>query len=152
MKRQIEPATLEDVPQLAELLGELFAMEPDFKPDPDKQVRGLSQIIGRPETGCILVAREGKQILGMVNLLFTVSTAEGGLVVWLEDLIVRAEHRGGGLGTQLLERAIEFARARGCTRITLLTDGRNAGAKRFYERHGFKGSSMVPMRLHLKVD
>jgi GNAT superfamily N-acetyltransferase len=150
MKRQIETATLGDVPQLAELLGELFALEPDFKPDRSKQLRGLRSIIRSPKTGCILVAREGKQILGMVNLLFTVSTAEGGPAVLMEDLIVRAEHRGGGLGTKLLKHAIKFARTKGCTRITLLTSEQNAGAIRFYKRHGFKVSTMMPMRLHLR--
>jgi GNAT superfamily N-acetyltransferase len=152
MKRQIEPATLQDVPQLAELLGELFALEPYFTPDREKQSRGLRLIIERPERGCILVLREGPKILAMVNLLYTVSTAEGGPAILLEDFIVRAEHRGGGLGTQLLEHAVQLARGRGATRITLLTDGNNAGGIRFYQRHGFTLSSMVPMRLHLGVE
>lgn len=149
MKHKIEPATVEDIPQLADLLGELFALEPYFEPNRDKQLRGLKLIIEQPETGCILVLREGKTVLAMVNLLFTVSTAEGGPAVLMEDLIVRAENRAGGLGTQLLEHAVEFAKARGMTRITLLTDGNNAGAIRFYQRHGFRLSSMVPMRRHL---
>jgi ribosomal protein S18 acetylase RimI-like enzyme len=151
-KRKIEPATPGDVLQLAELLGELFALEPDFRPDRAKQLRGLRSIIKRPKTGCILVVREGKQILGMVNLLFTISTAEGGPAVLMEDLIVRAEHRGAGLGTKLMKHAIKFARAKGCTRITLLTSEHNAGAIRFYKRHGFKASTMVPMRLHLRAE
>jgi ribosomal protein S18 acetylase RimI-like enzyme len=150
MKHKIEPATEEDIPQLADLLGELFALEPYFKPDRAKQLIGLKLIIERPEVGCILVLREGKQVLGMVNLLYTVSTAEGGPAILMEDLIVRAEHRAGGLGTKLLEYAVQLAKDRGMTRITLLTDGNNAGAIRFYQRHGFRLSSMVPMRRHLQ--
>jgi ribosomal protein S18 acetylase RimI-like enzyme len=152
MKLQIEPATLDDLPQLADLLAELFALEPYFTPDRAKQLRGLRLIIERPEAGCILVVREGPKILGMVNLLYTVSTAEGGPAILMEDFIVRAERRGGGLGTQLLEHALQLARARGATRITLLTDGNNAGGIRFYQRHGFTLSSMVPMRLHLPAN
>lgn len=152
MKTTIEPATLDDVAQLADLLGELFALEPYFTPDRAKQLRGLRLIIEHPETGCILVMRDGPKILAMVNLLYTVSTAEGGPAILMEDFIVHAEHRGAGLGTQLLEHAVKLARARGMTRITLLTDGNNAGGIRFYQRHSFMLSSMVPMRLHLQDD
>ncbi len=150
MKPHIEPATLDDLPQLADLLGELFALEPYFTPDRAKQLRGLRLIIERPEAGCILVVRQGPKIFGMVNLLYTVSTVEGGPAILMEDFIVRAENRGQGLGTQLLEHVVQFARARGMTRITLLTDGNNAGGIRFYQRHDFTLSSMVPMRLHLQ--
>jgi ribosomal protein S18 acetylase RimI-like enzyme len=145
----IEPATLDDLPQLADLLAELFTAESDFQPDRTRQLRGLRQIIERPETGRILVAREGKEILGMVNLLFTISTAEGGAVGFLEDLIVRSPYRGQGLGPQLLQHAIKFAQTQGLSRITLLTDGDNDKAIRLYQKHGFKPSAMVPMRLHL---
>ena len=155
MKRKdhkIGPATVDEIPQLADLLGDLFALEPYFKPDRAKQLRALQLIIEKPETGFIMVLREGEQVLAMVNLLFTVSTAEGGPAVLMEDFIVRAEHRGTGLGSQLLEHAIQFAKDKGFTRITLLTDGNNAGGIHFYQKHGFSLSSMVPMRLHLTAE
>jgi ribosomal protein S18 acetylase RimI-like enzyme len=96
-----------------------------------------------------LVVREGREILGMVNLLFTISTAEGSPVVLMEDLIIHSKRRGKGLGSQLLEHAIKFAQGRGLSRITLLTEGANSKAIKFYQRHGFTSSTMVPMRLHL---
>ncbi len=142
----IEEARIEDLPQLAELLGELFAQEKDFAPDREKQLKGLRLIVERPEVGRILVAREGKDVVGMINLLFTISTAEGGPVVWSEDLIVKREYRGKGVGMALMEAAIQFARERGMSRITLLTDSDNEKAIRFYERHGFARSGMMPMR------
>jgi GNAT superfamily N-acetyltransferase len=145
----ISPATLDDLPQLADLLDELFRMEPDFKPDRAKQLSGLRAIIEQPAIGRILVARDGSEVLGMVNLLFTISTAEGGRVAVLEDLIVRAQARGSGLGSSLLRAAIDFARIEGLTRITVLTGGDNDGAQRLYRRFGFQPSPMVPMRLHL---
>ncbi|EEF62772.1 GCN5-related N-acetyltransferase [Pedosphaera parvula Ellin514] len=119
-------------------------------PDHERQVRALKQIIGQPELGCILVLREMDEILGMVNLLFTISTAEGGRVILLEDLIVRREHRGRGLGTMLMEACIAFAKENGISRITLLTDGDNAEAIRFYHKHGFQASPMRPLRLRVE--
>ncbi|MDB6110348.1 MAG: hypothetical protein JWR69_2098 [Pedosphaera sp.] len=147
--RYIEPATLDDLPQLADLLIELFTAESDFQPDRTKQLRGLRHIIEHPEIGRILVAREGSEIVGMVSLLFTISTAEGGPVALLEDMIVRSTHRGQGLGPRLLQHAIQCAQAQGLSRITLLTDGHNAKAIGLYAKHGFKPSGMLPMRLHL---
>ncbi|HYQ38837.1 MAG TPA: GNAT family N-acetyltransferase, partial [Pseudomonas sp.] len=38
------------------------------------------------------------------------------------------------------------AREVGCQRITLLTDADNAAAQRFYARHGFGPSPMIPLR------
>jgi ribosomal protein S18 acetylase RimI-like enzyme len=49
----------------------------------------------------------------------------------------------------LLKHAIDYARCHGVSRITLLTDRTNAGAKRFYQRHGFTESEMTALRLHL---
>jgi GNAT superfamily N-acetyltransferase len=145
----IEPATLNDVPQLAELLHLPFKQEADFKPDIEKQQRGLRLVIESANVGVILAAHDGDEVVGMVILLFTISTAEGGPVCWLEDMVVRPDRRGGGLGSCLLQSAIDYARSHGFTRIILLADKVNAGAIRFYGRQGFVESEMTAMRLAL---
>jgi GNAT superfamily N-acetyltransferase len=93
------------------------------------------------------VARGGREIVAMVNLLFAVSTAEGGWVVVLEDLVVRPGHRGKGTRSALQRHAIDFAGGNGFARITLLTDRANEAARRLYARHGYQLSAMVPMCL-----
>ena len=55
---QIVPATIEDLPQLAELLMDLFEMEGDFEPNYEKQEKGLRMIIEHPNRGRILVLRK----------------------------------------------------------------------------------------------
>lgn len=144
---RIEAATLEDLPQLVELLTALFEQEEDFVPDPRKQEHGLRMILEQPNRGRIFVLRTDHMAVGMCNLLFTISTAEGGLVVLLEDVIVHPQHRGQGYGGRLLEHTIEYARSKGFKRITLLTDRISAESQSFFQRHGFKFSSMIPMRL-----
>ncbi len=146
----IDLATSDDIPQLVELLSLLFTQEADFEPDRRKQANGLRLIIESDHVGVIFVAHEGADIVGMVSLLFTISTAEGGPVCWLEDMVVRPDRRGNGLGSRLLQHAIDYARTHGFNRITLLTDSINAGAIRFYARHGFVESEMTAMRLALK--
>lgn len=145
----IELARLSDLPQLAELLDLLFTQEADFQPDREKQLRGLRLILESPQAGVLFAARDGDEVIGMVSLLFTISTVEGGPACWLEDLIVRPDRRGSGLGSRLLRHLIDYARAHGFTRVALLTDKLNTGGIRFYRRHGFVPSEMTPMRLAL---
>lgn len=145
----VRPATAADVAPLCALLALLFTQEADFTPNADKQARGLRLIIEQPEIGQIYCATDQASVVGMVSILFTVSTAEGGRAAWLEDMVVHPNRRAHGIGERLLHEAIGGARAAGCNRITLLTDAANTSAMRFYERAGFVRSQMVPFRLSL---
>jgi GNAT superfamily N-acetyltransferase len=102
MTISINFATADDLPQLADLLAELFTLESDFHPERDKQLRGLRLILDEPALGRLFVLRFDGKVAGMANALITVSTAEGGRVLLLEDVIVSREHRGGGLGRRLV--------------------------------------------------
>ncbi|MEP7014904.1 MAG: GNAT family N-acetyltransferase [Verrucomicrobiota bacterium] len=143
----IEPATEADLDELSEMLGELFSQESDFRPNKDKQMRGLRLIFEQPNRGRVFVLRRDGAIVGMINLLFTISTAEGGFVVVLEDLVVHKKYQHYGYGAQLLNHAIEFAKQKNFLRVTLLTDRPENQAQEFFKRHGFVESSMIPMRL-----
>lgn len=142
-------ATEADIPAMIGLLGYLFTQEAEFAPDEAAQRRGLEMILGDPKAGVLLVAEDDGRMVGMVGLLYTASTALGGRVALLEDMVVAPEARNAGVGRALLEAAIARASSAGCRRITLLTDGGNADAQRFYERAGFSASEMLPMRLTL---
>lgn len=142
-------ATVADLPQLADLLAELFTLESDFKPEGDKQLRGLQLILDNPALGRLFVLRIDGKVEGMANALITVSTAEGGRVLLLEDVIVRREHRGGGLGRQLVEHVLDWAQAQGMMRVTLLADRDNHAALDFYRRLGFEHSQMLVLRKSL---
>ena len=56
------------------------------------------------------------KVIGMVNLLFTVSTALGERVAMLEDMVVAPAARGTGVGSALLQHAIAFAQQQGARR------------------------------------
>src|SRR5947209_5279163 len=143
----IEPATEADLDELSEMLGELFTQESDFRPDKEKQLRGLRLIFEQPSRGRVFVLRRDGAIVGMINLLFTISTAEGGFVILLEDLVIHKEYQGKGYGSKLLQYAIDFAKQKNFLRITLLTDRPENVAQAFFRKHGFVESSMIPMRL-----
>jgi len=142
-------ANSSDIPQLLPLLDELFSQESEFSPDHAVQRRGLEMIVGNRDIGEIIVAKQADSIVGMVSLLYTVSTALGAKVAVLEDMIVSKEARGRGVGSSLMEYALKHAELSGCKRITLLSDHNNSSAHRFYERHGFRSSTMQPFRKQL---
>ncbi|HCI13314.1 MAG: GNAT family N-acetyltransferase [Gallionellales bacterium GWA2_60_142] len=149
MKVEINFATAEDLPQLADLLAELFTLESDFRPERDKQLRGLQLIIDEPLLGRLFVLRINDKVAGMANALITVSTAEGGRVLLLEDVIVSRAHRGGGFGRMLVEHVLDWAHEQGMTRVTLLADRDNHAALDFYRRLGFETSHMTVLRKNL---
>jgi len=144
---KIEMATTSDIPTLCTLLDYLFSQEIEFKPNHETQSRGLEMILNNNNIGNIFVAKKNKTIVGMVILLYTVSTALGERVVLLEDMVVSPNERELGVGSKLLDHAVKYATEKGCKRITLLTDKMNIGAQKFYKQHKFNLSSMIPFRM-----
>lgn len=60
----------------------------------------------------------------------------GAAYIW--DLFVLKEYRQMGIGTALLNEAIEYLRLQGANRIALLVNYWNENAKKFFEKLGFK--------------
>jgi len=144
---KIEMATTSDIPTLCTLLDYLFSQEIEFKPNHETQSRGLEMILNNNNIGNIFVAKKNKTIVGMVILLYTVSTALGERVVLLEDMVVSPNERELGIGSKLLDHAVNYATEKECKRITLLTDKKNIRAQKFYKQHKFNRSSMIPFRM-----
>jgi GNAT superfamily N-acetyltransferase len=142
-------ATGDDIPVLIRLLELLFSQEEEFTPNGSLQEQGLRAILSDPRIGEILLAEEDGRPIGMVSLLYSVSTALGARVAILEDMVVDPARRGAGVGSALLARALQLCRERECARVTLLTDARNTEARGFYEKFGFTQSAMIPLRLVL---
>lgn len=142
----IRKAVMADIPALCDLLSYLFEQEVEFVPDVVAQEQGLAAIIENEATGDILVADNNGQVIGMVNLLYTVSTALGGRVAILEDMVVKPKYRGQQIGDQLLGAVLALLKKNDCMRVTLLTDCDNTSAQHFYKRNQFEKSDMVVYR------
>ncbi|AXX94648.1 GNAT family N-acetyltransferase [Arcobacter ellisii] len=138
-----------DIPNLSKLLNELFSLEKEFIPNETLQKKAFETIINDEKIGNILLCTYENRVVAMVNLLYSFSTALGSRVVILEDMIVSNKYRDKNIGSKLLEFAKEFAKSKGIERITLLTDDDNFKAHKFYEKNGFKKSSMVVFRTFL---
>lgn len=97
----------------------------------------VERLISDPDTEFWLAATDGGEAAAICQLRFRHSVWTGVEDCWLEDLFVRADSRGEGLGRALAQRAIERARERGCARVELDTNEDNHTARGLYESLGF---------------
>ena len=87
----------------------------------------------------IMVADLDGQIVGSITLLIEPKFIhQGGLVGHIEDVVVRSELQGKGIGEQLVNAALEYAKNHGCYKTILDCDDK---VKPFYEKIGFKRNS-----------
>lgn len=142
----LRSATADDLDALVGLLGVLFAIESDFQPDAGRQRDGLSLLLAAPGRSTVLVAERAGAVVGMVTAQLVVSTAEGGLSAWVEDMVVLASERRRGTGRALLRAVGTWAEERGARRLQLLADRENAPALAFYDRLGWSGTQLVCLR------
>jgi GNAT superfamily N-acetyltransferase len=142
----VRPATVADTEACVGLIRQLFALEADFEFDAPRVRRGLALLTADGDSRVVLVADCEGDVVGMVTLQTVISTAEGGLSVWLEDLIVDAAVRRAGVGSRLLTAAEEWALSRGAQRIQLVADAGNLPALAFYAERGWATTSLVVRR------
>jgi GNAT superfamily N-acetyltransferase len=144
----IREARMSDLDALAGLLGQLFALEADFAAraaDTQRQKSGLALLI-QGRQNLVLVADSAKMVVGMATAQVLVSTAEGGPALLVEDVVVRPESRGQGIGRALLARIEAWGQGLGATRLQLLADKGNAPAHGFYRACGFHSTNLVCLR------
>lgn len=150
MNITIRPACSEDIPHLCDLLADLFGRETDFEPDQGRQSRGLNLLVhDQSGRSLVLVAASRDEIVGMCTVQTLVSTAEGGHVGLVEDVIVRADSRGQGIGAKLLDTAIAWSKTRNISRLQLLADRENGPALAFYSTCRWNPTSLICLRKHL---
>lgn len=135
MSQTIREASKDDMPAVLELIKELavFEKEPDavIVTAEDLKRDGFGE---NPAFKCFVAEVDG-EIQGMALIYFRYSTWKG-KTVHLEDLIVREEFRGRGLGNALYRRVIEYAREQGVKRTEWVVLDWNTPARDFYERSG----------------
>ena len=93
----VREARNEDIPALIGLLEELFSIEKDFFFDPEAQKRGIELLI-RSDDDRIFVAEIDKNVVGMCSVQILISTAKGGKVGLVEDVVVSKNYQGHGVG------------------------------------------------------
>ncbi|MDA0178177.1 GNAT family N-acetyltransferase [Mesoflavibacter profundi] len=137
MKFNIRFATQQDMPKVLELIKELAV----FEKEPDAVIVTEQDLIehgfGKHPLFTCFVAENDKQIVAIALIYFRFSTWKG-KTVHLEDLIVKQDYRGQGLGTLLLDEVIKYGYSQGVQRVCWEVLDWNTNAIEFYKNKGAK--------------
>ena len=137
----IRRARLSDVPRILELYAEdPLSLHPPRPSERAAYESAFASIEADPRTA-IYVAMRDTVVLGTFQSTVLQHLTHGGArVVQIEAVVVSAREQGRGVGTCMMQWALEDARAKGCTRAQLTSQKRRESAHRFYERLGFVGT------------
>ncbi len=141
MTIRIRDATVDDVPVIAELIRDLARFE-----KLEHEVLMTDELLAaglfgeRPYAEVLLAEDEGKA-LGFALFFHNFSTFLGRPGIYLEDLFVRPEYRGRGIGRLLLVHLAKLAVERGSGRLEWAVLDWNRDAIGFYERLGARPNS-----------
>ena len=133
---RIERATPDDVPVVLDLIKALAEYErlPDEMVATDERLR--RSLFGNPPAIEVVLARVGSQAVGFAVWFQNFSTFLGRPGLYLEDLFVRPEWRGRGIGRALLAHLAQVAVARDYGRMEWAVLDWNETAIRFYRGIG----------------
>ncbi len=134
----IRPATRADIAGIASLAERYWEFESIAGFDRDRIETLLGELLAAPQRGACWVAGADGRLHGYLLAVFMLSLEHGGLMAEIDEVFVSQEMRSAGLGRQLLEAAERDLAARGLLRLQLQLGVDNEGARRFYERHGFR--------------
>ena len=133
----IRPIEKKDKEQFLAMLREFYESDAVMAPVPLENHRCTFDAIieGSPYAEAYIIEKDG-EAAGYAQVSLTWSTEAGGLTVWLEELYVREQYRGMGLGHEAFD--FIFRRFRGrARRYRLEVEDYNKGAIRLYEKMGF---------------
>ncbi|MEU7020659.1 GNAT family N-acetyltransferase [Streptomyces sp. NPDC046203] len=139
----IRPATRGDLPAIVAMLaddplGALRESPGDLTP----YAEAFDRLDGDPHQHVVVAVRADK-VVGTLQLTLIPGLSRRGMTrSVIEGVRVHTDERGSGLGTRLIEWAVETSRAQGCGLVQLTSDVTRTDAHRFYERLGFEPSHL----------
>jgi ribosomal protein S18 acetylase RimI-like enzyme len=138
-----------DIDGMIPLLKDLFSIEADFSFNETLRRQGLHLMLENPEIRCVMVAEDQSRIIGMASVQILISTAEGGPVGLVEDVVVASEYRRKGIGKQMVDEIENWAKSEGLKRLQLLADKENAPALECYQRLEWTSTQLICLRKKL---
>ncbi|GAA2509548.1 GNAT family N-acetyltransferase [Streptomyces gobitricini] len=137
----LRPATRAELPAVIALItGAASAASADEAVVDGAYERAFAAIEADPRNE-VLVLVEGEEVLGCLQATYIPGLGKHGAErALLEAVRVRPDRRGEGLGRELVSRAVERARSRGCALVQLTSNKERTAAHRFYASLGFTRS------------
>ncbi len=138
---EIRAAVTEDIPAIVGMLADdPLGSQRESPDDLTPYLAALERLAADPNQHLVVAVREGR-VVGTLQLTIVPGLSRKGATrSIIEAVRIHADERGSGLGTQLIEWAIDESRRQGCQLVQLTSDGTRTDAHRFYERLGFTAS------------
>jgi GNAT superfamily N-acetyltransferase len=136
----IQPARLDDIPTLIELMAEFYA-ESAFPLPVENARAAFTTLLGDPRLGAAWIGwTDDGEPTGHVVLTVCFSMEFGGLRGFIDDLFVRPSARGQGVAAALLDAVVTECAARGVRALNVEVGPDNDTAQRVYARSGLTDS------------
>lgn len=139
----IREAELNDLPQMVKLMADdtLGSGRELYKdPLPQCYIDAFNNICN-DKNNFLLVVCDGENVIGNLQITFTQYLSYmGGMRATIENVRVAEDRRNAGIGTQLMDYAIDLAKEKGCNIVQLTSNKVRKDAHRFYKRLGFENS------------
>ncbi|TFE57186.1 GNAT family N-acetyltransferase [Streptomyces sp. ICN441] len=137
----IRPASRSDVPAIMAMLADdPLGAQRESPDDPTPYLAAFERLAADPNQH-LVVAERGSRTVGTLQLTMIPGLSRRGATrSIIEAVRIHADERGSGLGTRLVEWAVEESRRQGCLLVQLTSDVSRTDAHRFYERLGFEAS------------
>ncbi|MEY9968652.1 GNAT superfamily N-acetyltransferase [Streptacidiphilus sp. MAP12-16] len=143
-------ATVDDLPAIVAMLAEdSLGAGRETPDDLTPYLAAFERVAADPNQHLIVADRDGTAVGTLQLTLIPGLSRTGATRTLIEAVRVSSAERGNGLGTLLIERAIEESRRLGADLVQLTSDASRVDAHRFYERLGFTGSH-VGFKLNLR--
>ena len=138
---EIRPATADDVAAIVAMLADdPLGAQRESPDDLTPYLTALERLAADPNQHLMVAVREGS-VVGTLQLSIIPGLSRRGATrSIIEAVRIHADERGSGLGTRLIEWAIDESRRQGCQLVQLTSDSTRTDAHRFYERLGFTAS------------
>ncbi|WP_326666886.1 GNAT family N-acetyltransferase [Streptomyces canus] len=138
---EIRPAALDDLSAIVGMLADdPLGAQRESPDDLAPYVSALNRLSADPNQRLVVATREGR-VVGTLQLTVVPGLSRRGATrSIIEGVRIHADERGTGLGTRLIEWAIEESRRQNCQLVQLTSDNTRTDAHRFYERLGFTAS------------
>ncbi|MBI2963270.1 MAG: GNAT family N-acetyltransferase [Deltaproteobacteria bacterium] len=145
---EIRPASAADLSSLVDLLG-IQLDEHGVTLSAPQLGAAVEGLLRRPQLGALLIAVENRRVVGLAALSFLWTLEHGGRAAWLDELYVKPERRGRGIGRALLREAYRAARSIGARALDLEVEKGHERVGTLYAREGFRALSRRRWSLRL---
>ncbi|EDY60435.1 MULTISPECIES: GNAT family N-acetyltransferase [Streptomyces] len=137
----IRPATTDDVSAIVGMLADdPLGAQRESPDDLAPYLAALERLSADPNQHLVVATRRDR-VVGTLQLTVVPGLSRRGATrSIIEGVRIHADERGSGLGSRLIEWAIEESRRQNCQLVQLTSDNTRTDAHRFYERLGFTAS------------